>query len=178
MAISWLLVGLFVFHDGEEVLFLPAWVEKNKAVFDVLENRLPYLRHLFGLLRNNNQKQFSLSVLLLLLLLSLITGAAALFPSVVWIQNTLISATMIFTLHLIMHVLQSIFIKKIVPGAITSVLVFPASLYLWLHLLEAAKMSLGYSLMIGAIGGVILIPLFPLILKFGNFAGRSRQSQV
>lgn len=176
MLISWLLVALFVFHDGEEVLFLPAWVEKNAPVFDNLEIRQPRIRPLLQLLRNNNQRQFTISVFVLVLILCLIAWAAASYPSVVWIQNVFIGSTVIFTLHLIGHVLQSVFIKKVIPGAITSVIVFPASLYLWLHVLDIVKMSLGYSLFIALIGTVLFIPLFPLILVFGHWAGRTTKT--
>ncbi len=178
MIIPWLLVALFVIHDGEEVLYLPKWVEKNNKLFDNLENRLPQMQRLLRLLRNNNQRQFTISVLVILLILCLIAWSAATFPSIVWIQNIFIGGTVIFTVHLIGHVLQSIYIKKIVPGAITSVIVFPASIYLWLHMLDVTKMTLGYSLFMAIIGAVLFCPLFPLILKFGHWAGQTRKIQV
>jgi len=173
MTNPWLLVALFIFHDGEEVLFLPRWVENNAAFFDSLEKRLPALGRLLSLLRSNNQKQFSISVLLLVLLLSLISGAAAAFPSTGWVQNTFIASVVIFTIHLVIHVAQSIFVRKIVPGAVTSVIVFVPSLYLWLNYLHVINMSFGNSLLIALLGAAIFLPLFPLILKFGHRIGQS-----
>lgn len=173
MTNPWLLVALFIFHDGEEVLFLPRWVENNAAFFDNLDKRLPAMNKLLGLLRSNNQKQFSISVLLLLLLLSLISGAATAFPSTGWIQNIFIGSVAIFTIHLVIHVAQSIFVRKIVPGAITSVIVFVPSLYLWLSYLQVINMSFGNSLLIALLGAVIFIPLFPLVLLFGHRIGQS-----
>jgi hypothetical protein len=176
MSITWLLVVLFVFHDGEEILYLPSWVERNQPVFNNLEARFPIIQRPLSMLRGSNQKQFAISVLVILLVLSLISGAAAFFPSTIWIQYVFISTTVIFTLHLFIHILQSVFIKKIVPGAITSLIVLPAAFYLWLNLLDTAKMTFGYSLFLGLIGTIFFLPVFPLILMFGNWAGRSTQS--
>jgi hypothetical protein len=173
MTNPWLLVALFIFHDGEEVLFLPRWVENNASLFDKLEKQLPAMRKLLGLLRGSSQKQFSLSVLLILLILSLISGAAAAFPSTGWVQNIFIGSVVIFTAHLVIHVAQSIFVQKIVPGAITSVIVFVPSGYLWLNYLQVINMSIGYSLLIALLGTVIFMPLFPLVLMFGRRFGQS-----
>jgi hypothetical protein len=173
MTNPWLLVALFIFHDGEEVLFLPRWVENNAALFDSLEKRLPTSGRILSLLRSNNQKQFSFSVLLLLLLLSLISGAAAAFPSTGWVQNIFIGSVVIFTSHLVIHVAQCVFAQRIIPGAITSVIVFVPSLYLWLNYLQVIDMSFGKSLLIALLGAVIFLPLFPLVLKLGHRIGQS-----
>jgi hypothetical protein len=168
-----MLVVLFLLHDGEEVLFLPRWVENNAVLFDDLEKRLPAIGKLLGLLRSSNQKQFSYSVLLIMLLLSLISGAAAAFPSTGWVQNIFIASVVIFTVHLVIHVAQIFFVRKIVPGAITSVIVFVPSLYLWLNYLHEINMSFGNSLLIALLVAAIFLPLFPLVLMFGHRVGQS-----
>ncbi|HEX7557313.1 MAG TPA: HXXEE domain-containing protein, partial [Leptolinea sp.] len=170
-----MLIGLFIIHDGEEILFLPNWFFKNHASFDALAKRLPLIKQALRLLQANNQKQFAGSVLLLLLLLCIITGMAVLYPTVGWVQNIYTGAVVIFTLHLIIHIMQCFIFRKVVPGAATSVLVFVPSLYLWLHQLNVLKMSFGFSLWIALIGIIIFLPFFPLVLLFGHWAGRSPQ---
>jgi hypothetical protein len=168
----WLLVILFIFHDGEEVLFLSKWVEKNSATFDEIERRFPKLKKVLALLRNNSQKQFSISVLLLLLILVIICGSAALFQQAAWIQNVFLSSLVIFTAHLFVHVGQSFLMRKVVPGAITSVLVFVPAMFLWFHQLVVMNLSFTTSLLFGLVGVILFAPLFPLILKFGHLVGK------
>lgn len=173
MISPWILLVLFIIHDGEEVLYLPKWVVDNAPALDALEKRFPLLQKLLPLLRQNNQKQFSLSVLLIAAILGSICAAAAFFPSTGWIQNIFLGAVVIFTVHLIGHIMQSIALKQVVPGAITSVLVFFPSVLLWQRQLDIVRVNLGYSLLISLSGAVILSPVFPLILKFGHWAGQT-----
>jgi hypothetical protein len=169
----WLLVVLFVLHDGEEVLFLPHWVERNSTTFDELETRFPILQKILPLLRGSDQKQFSFSVLLLAVTLALICGLAAWFPLTVWIQNIFLASLVIFTAHLLIHIGQCFLLRKIIPGALTSLLVFIPSIFLWQHQMSVMNVSFGTSLVYGFIGAIFFLPLFPLILKFGRWAGRS-----
>lgn len=166
----WLLVALFIFHDGEEVLFLPTWVQKNAVLFDELESKLPFLKRSLHLLRHHNQKQFNISVLLELAVLSFFSAAAVLFPQITWIRIAFISVLVLFTLHLVIHVVQSLFIHKVVPGTITSILVFLPSLILWKNQIQSAGITWGLSMFYGLIVAILFIPLFPVILKIGHWA--------
>jgi hypothetical protein len=173
MMSPWLLLVLFLIHDGEEVLYLPNWVKKNAPTLDALEKRYPVMQKLLPLLRQNNQIQFSLSVLSIGGILGLICAAASLYPSFGWIQFLFLGNVVIFTVHLIVHVFQSIMLKQVGPGTITSILVFIPSLLLWQQQLDIVNVTLVYSLLISLIGAVILSPMFPLILKFGHWAGQT-----
>jgi hypothetical protein len=101
---------------------------KEAVLFDELESKLPFLKRSLHLLRHHNQKQFNISVLLELAVLSFFSAAAVLFPQITWIRIAFISVLVLFTLHLVFHVVQSLFIHKVVPGTITSILVFLPSL--------------------------------------------------
>ena len=141
LILPWLLVLVFIIHDGEEVIFLPRWVQNNSSLFDAMEMRFSVLRKPLRLLRENNQQQFVISVLFLLFVITLFTGLVVFFPDIIFFQYLFIGFTAVFTLHLLVHIIQSVFLRRIVPGTITSILVFPPSLYLWLHQIQAAHLT-------------------------------------
>lgn len=165
-----LLIVLFILHDGEEVLYLPGWVKQNSAVFDVIQVRYPITRKILPLLLSSNQKQFSMSVLLLLVLISIISTLAVIFPRDVRIQGVFIGAIILYTLHLFVHFAQSLFLRCIIPGTITSLIILIPSALLWLYQLNVMNITFQHSLLLGLIGLAILIPAFPLVMKFGRWA--------
>lgn len=174
MANPWWLVIFFIIHDGEEALFLPPWVEKNTEIFTGIKKRFPRISGILNLLLSSDHRQFVFSVIILLVILCLICGLAAAYPAVGWIQDVFLSSLIVYTAHLIIHVFQSLFIRQAIPGVISSVVIFIPLLILWLNTINSRNMSLTHSLPIGLIGALILIPFFPLLMKFGQWLGKIR----
>jgi hypothetical protein len=174
MILPWLLVLVFIIHDGEEVLLLPRWVQRNSSLFEKLEDRYPSIRRFIHLLRENNQRQFTISVLFLLCVIATSTWMLVLQPSTFVFQFVFIGITSVFTLHLLVHIFQSIIIRRIVPGTITSVLVFLPSLFLWKNQVIISNLTPIQSLLIVLASLVTFLPVFVFALRFGNWAGKSK----
>jgi len=168
---GWLVI-LFIIHDGEEVLFLPSWFRNNSEVFTGIEKRLPWTGRLFRLLHSSDQKQFGISVFILLILLCVICGLAAAFPAIIWIQDVFLGSVIIYTVHLVIHVLQSLYIRQAVPGVISSVLIFVPMVFLWLNTINSRNISFFGSLLNGFIAALVFLPIFPLIMKLGQWIGK------
>jgi hypothetical protein len=172
LILPWLLVLVFIIHDGEEAIFLPRWVQNNSSLFDAMEMRFSFIRKPLRLLRENNQQQFVISVLFLLFVITLFTGLVVFFSDIIFFQYLFIGITAVFTLHLLVHIFQSVFLRRIVPGTITSILVFPPSLYLWLHQIQAAHLTFLQSLLVVLASVLLFLPVFIFALRFGNWTGR------
>lgn len=172
LILPWLLVLIFIVHDGEEVLFLPSWVQRNSSIFDDLERHYPIIRRTLCLLRENNQRQFTFSVLFLLCMITASTGSFVYQPDNPVFQFIFIGFTGVFTLHLLVHVLQSIAIRRIIPGTYTSILVFPLSIYLWQQQVDATQTTPGQSLMAVLMSMAVSPLVLVLALRFGQWAGK------
>jgi hypothetical protein len=176
MVYPWWLVILFIIHDGEEVIFLPSWVRTNAEVFTGIEKRLPWTGRLLHLIHSSDQKQFGISVFILLILLCAICGLAAAFPEIIWIQDVFLGSVIIYTIHLVIHALQSLYIGKAVPGVISSVAIFIPMVILWQNTINSRNISFIGSLLYGFIAVLVFLPAFPLILKLGQWLGKRSAS--
>jgi len=176
MVYPWWLVIMFIIHDGEEVLFLPSWVRKNSEVYTGIEIHLPWTGRLLRLLHSSDQKKFGIFVFILLALLCAICGLAAAFPAIIWIQDVFLGSVIIYTIHLIIHTLQSLYIRQSVPGVISSVVIFVPMIFLWLYTINSRNIPFIGSLLYGFIAALVFLPVFPLILKLGQWFGKRSAS--
>lgn len=122
--IIWLLPILFIFHDFEEILLVEAWIYRNK---DYLSNKFPKVsKRMLAHFENISTASFALGVLEEFIIISLITIASS------YTKNYLlwIGAFIAFTLHLIIHCLQGLILRKYVPAIATSIICLPICLYI------------------------------------------------
>lgn len=121
---------VFMFHDFEEIIFFKPWINKNNAY---LRERFPrlskkFLPH-FELLSTSG---FALAVAEEFVLLSFITYGSIYFDNYyLWI-----AAFMGFFIHLIMHVVQWIILRRYVPVIVTSLISLPYCVYTFIRILE------------------------------------------
>ncbi|MFA6831999.1 MAG: HXXEE domain-containing protein [Bacteroidaceae bacterium] len=121
---------VFMFHDFEEIIFFKIWINKNNAY---LRERFPRLSKRFlPRFESLSTSGFALAVAEEFVLLSFITyGSIYLDNYYLWI-----AAFMAFSIHLIMHVVQWIILRKYVPVIITSLISLPYCIYLFVRILE------------------------------------------
>lgn len=115
--ILWLFPIIFMIHEMEEIIGFRIWLDKN---VDIL-NKYP----LFSKLKENfSYEGFSVAVLEQYLLCILITALS------IYCENSLIwiGFFIAFIIHLAIHILQSIVIRKYIPALITSIILLPISL--------------------------------------------------
>ncbi|MDV7757544.1 HXXEE domain-containing protein [Liquorilactobacillus mali] len=118
----WLLPLLFMFHDFEELVFVPHWLQKN--------NPNIYGRTLFGgvdrsdILSAGIWEEFCIYI--------------ALSAIAYWINYPLliVAATIPYFLHLIMHIVFSLIKRTYVPGVVTAIVEIPVTIAYLLNLIK------------------------------------------
>ncbi|MEQ6357397.1 HXXEE domain-containing protein [Lysinibacillus sp. M3] len=132
----WLFPIMFIFHDFEEIIMVEKWLNKNSTI---LYERLPKN------IANRVIKQFSMSTA---------QFAVAVVVVFMFVSSSTIVAnqyvnqgpfgdiyfftvvTLTYFLHAFTHLAQSIFLRSITPGVLTSlIIVIPYSLMLYRSLL-------------------------------------------
>jgi hypothetical protein len=169
--IPWLFVLAFIIHDGEEIFAIPPWLKSNTTLLDKLVQQLPVIEKPLRFVRNLNQRQFAFSVLFLLIVITGTTTMITFQPAKFVFQFVFVGIVGVYSLHFFIHFFQSLVVKKIVPGTITSALMLPVSIYVWQNQIQVAKMTPLLSLQALMAGLVISLFAFILAHQFGLWAG-------
>ena len=114
ITIVWLLPIVFMVHDFEEILFFKPWINKNR---DYLAKRFPAIAKRFlPRFENVSTAAFALAVCEEFVLLSLITFGSVLFDNyLLWL-----AAFMGFFIHLLVHLVQWVVLKRYIPAICTT----------------------------------------------------------
>ncbi len=153
----WLFPVVFIIHDSEELLTMPAWFLAHRPDFRV------FLSH-FGAGSFVDSvpttfAQTALAIGLFLILICIVTTGVWLRPnSRLWraLYGGLLGT---FLLHTLTHVGQAIMFHGYTPGLVTAVLVVaPISALLGASLLRRGAIDLKPSLLVASLGLVLLLP--------------------
>lgn len=119
MILVWLLPILFMIHDFEEIIFLHSWLIRN---YSKISARVPGpVRLMLLRMRDVSVPAFSLGVAEEFAIISGVTVLSVAFSSfVVWF-----GFFFAFSLHLVTHILQSVFVKRYIPSLATSIAILP-----------------------------------------------------
>lgn len=137
-------------HEFEEILYLPKWFDHHK---NLLISRVPRFAVFFVGLKVNHHK-FTLAVFIEFILVYVV-----LFISIVFHKPFLLSVLiMAFSIHLLIHIIQSILIRKYIPSLLSSLLLFPICSFCIVDLLSSyhLMMSLHY-IVLCALGLLFLV---------------------
>lgn len=132
----WLFLIMFVIHDFEEIIMVEKWMKKNS---NVIYERLP--RKMADRVIKQfsmTTAQFAVAVLVIFLFVSSSTIMANQFVIQGPFANIYVFTilTLTFFLHSFTHIGQSIFLRSITPGSLTSMtIIIPYSLVLYHTLL-------------------------------------------
>ena len=120
----WLFPILFMFHDFEEIIFMQSWISKNR---NYLTHRFPALsKKLSSHFDQITTSAFALGVAEEFVIISIITVVS-------YVTNWYILWTglfITFALHLVIHCIQALVIRKYVPAVITSIICLPICIYI------------------------------------------------
>ena len=121
--IIWLLPIVFMIHDFEEIIFFKPWINRNK---DYLSKKFPNISKRFlPRMENLSTSAFTLAVAEEFLLLSLITVGSVLFDNyLLWL-----AAFMGFFVHLLVHLVQWIILKRYIHAIYTTFLALTYCVY-------------------------------------------------
>lgn len=164
----WLFPIIFVFHDFEEIIMMEKWLKLNTAK---LNERLPQkwadrVSEQFSM----TTAQFSAAVLIIFLVVSSST-----FMASQYIQNGPLgniyfftSVVLVFFIHVFTHIGQSIYLRSITPGVVTSIfLVLPYSFVMLKTLLELHLINWN-TLLLALPFGLLMIPT----VLFAHWVGK------
>jgi hypothetical protein len=101
-------------HDFEEIIFFKTWINKNK--YDLKEKYPKIAKRFLARLEKLSTQGFAVAIAEEFILLSLITLGSTLFNNyLLWL-----AVFMGFFIHLLIHLGQTIILKRYIPGIITT----------------------------------------------------------
>ncbi|EEV20558.1 hypothetical protein TREVI0001_1419 [Treponema vincentii ATCC 35580] len=115
----WLFPVIFMLHEMEEIIGFRIWLDKNRDIVSKY-NKLSILY------QNFSNEGFSIAVLEEYLLCIIIT-CIRFFSKHTSFGLVLL---LLFSLHLLVHILQSIIIKRYIPALASSIILLPISIFL------------------------------------------------
>lgn len=123
-AIIWLFPIIFIFHDFEEIIFMQSWIRKNR---NYICERFPNLSEKFlPHFDNITTSSFAFGVAEEFILISIITIMSYMMNS----HRLWLGLFIAFTIHLLMHCLQTLIFRKYVPAIATSIICLPICIYI------------------------------------------------
>lgn len=133
--IIWLFPILFIIHDFEEIIFMRAWMSKNKSY---LCDRFPTLsKKLLPHFDSITTSAFALGVAEEFILISIITVVSYMTN---W-YSLWIGSFIAFTLHLLIHCLQAFVVRKYIPCIVTSVICLPICIYIIKQIIQISTLN-------------------------------------
>lgn len=114
---------LFIFHDLEEIIGMRIFLDRNE---DMLQRRFPKICRMF---HGTTSEGFALAVAEEFVVFTLIALIA------LWIDNQLVwniwlGGFLGLTFHYVVHIVQSIVLRKYIPALATSIICLPISIYI------------------------------------------------
>jgi hypothetical protein len=149
-----LLPIVFMLHDFEEIIFFKSWINKNSSY---LRERFPKLsKKILPHFESLSTSGFALVVAEEFVLLSFITYGAVYFGNYyLWFASF-----MGFSIHLTIHIVQWIIMRRYVPTIVTSLISLPYCVYTFISIIEIKMFQ---------ISEIILWTFIGLILMGANF---------
>ncbi len=160
-----LLPIIFMIHDFEEIIMFKPWLTNNR---DELKQRFPKFEHFLARRNyfNLSTSGFAVAVLHEFILISLITILSLRYDTYYW----WFGAFSVYTLHLLVHIIQWLIYRKYIPVIITSVLTLPYCIYTFIIFINEISISPKQMLLWTLIGIVItlltFVSAFYLAFKF------------
>lgn len=115
----WLFPIVFMIHEMEEIIGFRLWFEKN---FDLVK-KYSMLEKLYS---NFSTEGFVIAVLEEYIICIVVTGISIFWEIyIIWI-----GVFIAFTIHLAIHIIQSLLIRRYIPALISSIVLLPISTFL------------------------------------------------
>lgn len=164
-----LLPVLFLLHDFEEAIVLPSWMKRNRAELErnvpIFKNR--FLKRLFSV----TTERFMLMVTEEFLIFTGITLYAYFYHAYyLWF-----AAFAAFSLHLIVHFIQALVLRRYVPSLITSLISLPYCIYMFVRTSQLELFTVKQMVIYAAAG--FAVGLVNLLLIHIIFSGKSEDAR-
>ncbi|MGX9758634.1 HXXEE domain-containing protein [Clostridioides difficile] len=153
----WLFPLLFIFHDMEEIVGFGIWLKKNKSILD---KKYPFV--------SKNYENYSTEGMAFAvfeeLILCLIFCILAVITDNQYVYLLWLGSFIAYTLHLVIHIGQSIIIRKYIPSLITSIICLPISIWCISKSIYILNCEISTTILYSMIG----ITIVALNLKFAQ----------
>lgn len=166
----WLFPIMFMLHDFEEILLMKAWGTRYTFL---LNDKLPAnIRKLSNRTLNLSTAGFAFAVMIIFISLSILT----LF-CVEWnLVSLWLAAVLVYFIHLVFHLGQSVLLKIYVPAVISSVLTGLYSVYAlwygWTHFsIDPTTFTLDILICLAALVPTLIVAVV-LATRFDTWRGR------
>ena len=121
----WLFPLLFIFHDLEEIIGFMPWIEQNEKL---LEKKAAFILNTH---KSLSTEGFALAVAEEFVVV-LFVSFFAIFYHTRFLYLIWLGGFVAFALHLVLHILQAIWIRRYIPALATSILCLPvSSIIIW-----------------------------------------------
>lgn len=158
----WIFPVLFIFHDMEEVIWLPGFIKKNRE--DIVK-RYPIAEKLLSVYKEGmTTEAFALAVYEELIVLIVISALVEITKAQ-WAMGIWYGGLIGFTAHLVIHIIQSIAIKRYIPSLITSIIAFPPSVLLLINTKWDMDISAVIGILIGIVGVATNLKLAHMLME-------------
>lgn len=117
--IIWMFPILFIVHDMEEIMGFGLWLKKNKAMLD---KKYPKISNTYNPYSTEGMTAAVMEEMIICLIICIIARFTEVYG--LWL-----GAFIAYALHLIVHIGQSIVIKKYIPAVITGIICLPLSIW-------------------------------------------------
>ncbi|WP_077211955.1 HXXEE domain-containing protein [Bacillus dakarensis] len=161
-SLIWLFLVAFMLHDFEEIIRIEPWYRRH---YDKIISRVP--KNLQGRIQSFSKitsSQFAVAVCIEFIVFVPFTFLAAERGNYLFF----LGFNAVLFLHVFMHIGQALYVKMVVPGVVTAVMItLPYSIYLFYRLLNenlVTMMDVLKSLPVG----LLLIPIILLGHKMGE----------
>lgn len=145
----WIFPILFIFHDMEEIIGFGLWLTKNR---DFLDNKYPKISNTYKPYSTEGMAAAVMEELVLCLVICFISGFTGFYG--LWLGGFVA-----YTVHLVIHIGQSVVIQKYIPALITSLICLPISIWV----IASSTTLLSYS-----VSKVIVYSLIGIVVIAGN----------
>lgn len=154
----WLFPILFIIHDMEEIIGFSTWLDKNK---NMIMKRFPAIYKKIDKSYKHHSTEGMAVAVLEELLLCILFCLISLWCSFYYLW---LGGFIAFTLHLFIHIIQSIVIRKYIPALATSVLLLPVSIHLIVRFIGLMSADAFSIILYSLIGAIIIV----INLKFAH----------
>ncbi|MFD2444982.1 HXXEE domain-containing protein [Bacillus sp. CGMCC 1.16607] len=161
-SLIWMFLVAFMLHDFEEIIRIEPWFRKNS---NQIYNKIPKRFHKnFYTFSSMTSSRFSIAVC---------TEFIVFIPVTFWAVEKgsyllFLGFNVILLLHVFMHVGQALFLRMLVPGVVTAVVItLPYSIYLFYRLLDEDLIEMA-DILLSAPFGLLLIPILWIGHKLGD----------
>jgi len=149
----WMFPILFIIHDFEEIIFFKSFFKKNKTYLLI---KFPQGSNFY---HSISTESFAIGVLIQFIMVSMLTFVSILTGQYIFWLGTFIA----FAVHLVIHLVQAIFIKRYTPALLTSITTLPISIYMITYFFNTLHINL-LSLSKYSILAIILVGLNLLVI--------------